>query len=409
MPTSRPNRFLARTIADEKGVALPLALLGLVAASIVVTTALVTSSTEVALSRAHQDAVAGLYVAEGALEQFVARKAALAAAGTDSLHPVTDDARIAGTLVTAARLHEIIFQTADDTIRQNSTFSLLGRPSSGRGRSVGVLVGTQRKAKLFKVDVNAGLTVGGDISVSGSSVISDGRNAVCDSAAAPNALQVTQGSTIKREGNAKIEGKADTATFSKEELVTRMLGGMTLPEAARYATIKFAPGEYSSKARSYDGSAVRDRNHKYNWGCPAGHGCATVVGNEANRGYYPTVAIDAGGGTVVIEGDHGQGVLIIYNGSVQIKGNLTYQGIVLVEKDLLIEGTGGSSGGVKVEGAVLALGQNSTVQDNASGNAVITYNKCIITDAQAAANTQRLASAPQAFPARTYGWFEVVR
>jgi hypothetical protein len=120
------------------------------------------------------------------------------------------------------------------------------------------------------------------------------------------------------------------------------------------------------------------------------------------------VSIDANGGKVVLEGDHGQGVLVIHNGSLEIKGNVNYSGIIVVEQDLVVQGTGGG-GGVKIEGAVVALGENSTVQDNVSGNATIIFNRCVTVEALEGANAHRLAAAPQTFPSQTSSWFEYIR
>ena len=65
----------------ERGVALPLALLGLVGVSLIVTTALLTSSTEYAISSAHQDATRALYIAEGGLQAYVAEYGSALAPG----------------------------------------------------------------------------------------------------------------------------------------------------------------------------------------------------------------------------------------------------------------------------------------------------------------------------------------
>ena len=36
---------------------------------------------------------------------------------------------------------------------------------------------------------------------------------------------------------------------------------------------------------------------------------------------------------MTINGDYGQGILIVVNGSLKIQGNFIFRGIVLVEKD----------------------------------------------------------------------------
>lgn len=395
---------------DRRGVALPLALLGLVVVSFLVTSAIVTSGAELVVSSTHQTATSALYEADGAVERYVGIKAAAAATSTDSLSPTLSQPELLdGFDMHVARLSSST-QTASGMMSQRQLYSVVARPHDGRGRSVGALVRTARDVKLFNLTVTSGLSVGGDVSITGTSTISDGRGTTCG-VASQNAVEVSSGSTITQEGTSTVEGNQTVMDYTKEQMVERLLGGLTLQEAIAYASIKFGPGEYSQRSKSWDSSTgPRTREDKYNWGCPANSGldCTTAAGNESNVAYYPMVAINANNGTVAIEGDHGQGVLIIYNGSVAIKGNMVYEGIIIVEQDLTIQGTS-SGGGVKIEGAIVALGQNSSVEDNASGNATVVYNACINAKAQEEANDQRLAAAPQIFPNRTTNWFELVQ
>jgi hypothetical protein len=69
-------RGLGSVGRGEGGIALPLALLGLVSMSLLATTALITSSTELAISTAHRSATAALYSAEGGLQAYVAGQGA---------------------------------------------------------------------------------------------------------------------------------------------------------------------------------------------------------------------------------------------------------------------------------------------------------------------------------------------
>lgn len=395
-------------IRNQRGVALPLALLGLVIVSFLVTAAIVTSGSEVLSSSAHQQGTTALYKADGLLERYVARKADKALSLSDSLSPTPPggDSKW-GFRFDVARLYTRLDTLPGDTLAQNQTYSVLASPDDKRGRSVGVLVPTSRRAKMFAVNMPAALTVGGNVDVAGASTISDGRNTGCG--AAPNAVQATKGSSITRQGQAVIEGKADTASFDKSELIDRYLGGQTLAQSAADAKIKFAAGEFAGKASSLDQlSLPKPQTDKYNWGCPSADACALVLGNESNLAYYPTIAIDAGGGKVQIDGNHGQGILIIHNGSAEFKGSFMFKGIILVEKDVVIQGNS-SLGGVKIDGTVMALGQNSSVADNVSGSATITYNRCVVETMTNPINIPRVLSAPQRFLERPHSWFEVIR
>lgn len=409
--SSRPVSRQRATRLDRRGVALPLALMGLVVVSLLVTAALLTSSTELALSSAHQDGVGALYASDDALEQFIGTKAVTTPG--DPLRAIADTL-VGGTRITVSRLRNLESETTD-SMKQLEEFAVVARPADGRGRTVGTLLTSLRAAKKLNISVEAGMTTGGDLKVSGNSVISDS-STTCAHAGSENAVQVSAGSTITREGNAVIDGTADTATFTKDSMVVQLLGGMSLQEAASKASIRFGPGEFDSsnkRAKSYDANGPLPRSDKYNWGCPrnSGDACVTASKNDTidNTAYYPSVSIDAGGGTVILNGDHGQGVLIVHNGSLSIQGNFIFEGILLVEKDLSIKGTGGgSTTETKISGAVLALGESSTIEDNVSGNAVISYDMCTITSSQGAFNDQRLQNTPQKFaPQRS--WFELVR
>lgn len=405
--SSRPLLRQRTTRLDRRGVALPLALMGLVVVSLLVTAALLTSSTELALSSAHQDGVGALYASDDALERFIGRRAVTT---PDTPLSATPGILVEGTLITVSRLRNLESETTD-SIKQREEFAIVARPADGRGRTVGTLLTATRAAKKLSVSVDAGMTTGGDLKVSGNSVISDS-SATCAHAGSEHAVQVSAGSGITVSGSARIDGTADTATFTKDSMVVQLLGGMTLQEAASKATIKFAAGEFNGRAKSYDANGPRPRSDKYNWGCPAKSSdpCLTASKNDTidNTTYYPSVAIDAGGGTITLNGDHGQGVLIVHNGSLSIQGNFVFEGILLVEKDLSVKGTGSGSTETKISGAVLALGESSTIEDNVSGNAVISYDMCNITSSQNAFNDQRLEKTQQRFaPQRS--WFELVR
>lgn len=397
-----------RAPADERGFAFPLALLGLIVVSLLVTTTLLTSSSEYAMSRAHADAATSLYSVDGAAQQYLALKSSGAGLSppTDSLSPVSGDARVAGYRMTVTELQNSGFTRVGGNLVQNQTYSILSVPASGTGRRVSMLVRTQRSATPFRLNVTSGLTVGGNVKLTGSTVVSDGRDASCDSAAAASAVQVTAGSTIIKQGAAKIVGKADTASFDKNALPGVVLGSMSLAQLAAMANVRFTAATFSGKPSSTSGGVPRTRTDKLNWGCPPGEACTSVAGNYSNTQYFPIVDIDAQGGTVGIQGTEGQGILIVRNGSLDITGNFVYHGIILVEKDLSVKGAGGT---MKLEGAVVSFGKNSDVDDLASGNSVIRFDRCSVAAAESGANQNLLTTAPQVIRGRPFGWREVIQ
>src|SRR5688572_11463397 len=122
---------------DERGVALPLALLGLVTVSLLVTTALVTSSTELAISGAHRDATEGLYSAEGGLQAYVAERGTTAqndaGQGEFTFAPAAGGPRVRVSVVQlGSRLNP------DQT--RLRLLNVMARPAANGGRTVSALI-----------------------------------------------------------------------------------------------------------------------------------------------------------------------------------------------------------------------------------------------------------------------------
>jgi hypothetical protein len=392
---------------DERGVALPLALFGLIAASVMVTSALVTSSREVSISRAHQEGTHDLYAADDALEQFVAARAGAAITPSERLLggdydvAVDDDAYT----VTVADLYESTATfLASGAYERREVYSLIAAQSDGRGRSVGALIETVRSATPITLDIDSGLTLGTNTTISGSAKVSNGSDAaLCDSASALNAIRHSSDSEITRQGNGhSIIGGIQQDEREAAELMTDVLNGATIDQLASHAQIKFGP-MYNQPA--FSGSPVSTATaSNYRWGCPA----ALVTGcTAAQSSYFPVVVIDANGGTVDITGTHGQGTLIIRNGHANIRGVFVYQGIVLIEGSLQIRGN------PRIEGAVVAMGDETVIDPEDStmsnGNPTIRFNKCQIVEAQRGLTSSSLDSSPQNINTPTFAWFEVIR
>jgi hypothetical protein len=292
--------------------------------------------------------------------------------------------------------------------------SLLAEPlrnGSPQGRAIIAMV---RQAGLFTtmaLNVNEGAVVGSDLEVGGNSKIID-RSTACADSVGGGAVLHANGTTVEKTGSGEISGAVRQAQTAGEAFVTSILRGRTLPELGRLADIQFGTmfnkAAFPSNARaSSDASDPRMR-----WGCPARMGFTCPV--PADTLYYPAIAIDAGGGAVDLQGDYGQGILIVVNGSLKITGNFQFKGIMLIEGFIEMTGTGGVTGS-KVEGSVVAFGRNtggtsSKVDESvSSGNAVISYNRCQVNAAQAAFNARARQFPSFQAPSTTFAWYEVVR
>jgi hypothetical protein len=408
-------------LRGRRGVALPVALIGLVAVSLLVTTMMLTGSTEFAIGSAHRQASASLFDADRALEEYVAQQVV---AGPTNWLQATAAGEPATVLlqpgnvsygVTIARLSwSDNLGGANANLQADETYSLLAQPTDGRGRTVGAFVHLRRMAAGLTTSLNAGATSGGDLKVSGNATISDGRSGTnycsADDNQADFAVQVTAGSKITQGGNSTFEGAADTADFTKEQMADVLLGGRTLDEIAEMAEIKFGDRWDEPDFQTTTIWSAAGTDPRYNWGCPAqlGAACPTNVSPDSSTNRFVVVAIDAGGGTVKINGRYGQGMIVVVNGSLEIQGNFIYKGIILVEKDMNIRG--GSAGQEsKIEGGIVAFGQSSTVEDNITGTATIKYNICAIRDAERALNNSTLQNVRPVRQGGSFAWYELIR
>ncbi|HYH83215.1 MAG TPA: hypothetical protein VEX86_25690 [Longimicrobium sp.] len=417
----RPN--LRPTPLGRSGIALPLALLGLVVVTLLVTTLLVTSGSEFAVSASQRDADRSLYAANGALEGYVAGQ--VASGVVNAFVEGADATQFDGvpyTLSLALLSNQVTITPSSGSGLE--TWSLTAVPTLPvRGRGVGALVRVTRTLTNARLNVNAGFTSGGNVKVGGSATVSDGTGQVgCDSTKSAYSVEVTAGSTVDA-GDGNLQGAWQTSATTKAGLMRSVLGMPLDSLALQTAQIKFGPmftaarmcpdrpsgvcPTWPNNVRPSHTFSLAGADSVYNWGCPVGHignnDCSTA---GANR--FVVVAIDGNGTDVKLNGDWGQGVLMILNSTLEIQGNFVFRGIVLVDKDLKITGGNGPYVG-KMEGTVVAFGENSQVTDNVLGNATIRYNRCSINDAQNALNRNRLDQMPQRLGQPTFAWYELVR
>ena len=403
------SRAAAVPATDERGVALPLALFGLVAVSILVTSALVTSSMELALSRAHQAGAQSLFEADASLEQFVAQRAAMVsnthqrfATGAFVVDP---GAGTAYRLNVAELFRAAPITLEDGSIERREKYSLVAEPEGTYGRAVAAMIEVLRTAVPVSFNVDSGLTLGTNTTISGNATISDGSSpgVECDSATADAAIRHAAGTTLTRQGAAHdVFGEIVLDDRDAGELMDYVLGGHTIEELAEMAEIKFGP---AFDKPAFSGSPSQTNNNaSYRWGCPA----QMVSGCTAQQAaYFPTVAIDANGGSISLTGTHGQGIIVVLNGDLEIAGNFKFGGIIISEGTLRVTGT------PRLEGAVVAMGDEAVIDPGdatmTSGNSLIRFNKCQIVNAVQSLTLQSLETSPQIIDTPTYAWFEVVR
>lgn len=394
---------------DRRGVALPLALVGLVAVSLLVTTALLTSSTESAISAAQSNSARTLYVAEGGLQEYL-RQTVAAGAG---LQPGVNTVTVEGqqVQVTTALLHS---RTDNPLTSVSRTLSLLAEPMQGgqsRGRAIIAMVRQNGVFTTMSLNVNEGAVVGSDLEVGGNSKVID-NSTICSDTVGAGAVKHADGTTVKTTGSGDIDGEITKSRNRGQDFVEEILGqGKTLRDFADLGEIQFGSmfnkPEFPNNAKA-EWNATDPRMR---WGCPTKMGFTCPSG--ADTTFYPIIAIDAGGDAIDMQGDHGQGILIVVNGSMKITGNFLFKGIILIEGYVDMSGTGGQTGS-KIEGSVVAFGQNTNQrsrvdESETSGNAVIAYNRCAVNAAQQSFNNRSQRFPRYQAPSTTFAWYEVVR
>lgn len=400
-------------LRSRRGVALPLALTGLVVVSLLVTTAMLTGSTEASISSAQSNGTRSLYDAESALQnrlQTITTSGVGLTAGQVNVLLAENQRNVR---VTTALLRDQF--NLERTVRTR-TASLLAEPlgtdGNPLGRAVVAMVQQEGNVANMNLRVNEGAVVGTDLTVGGNSKVID-RSALCSDTVGAGAVLHAQGAEVDENGSGDIQGAVRESSKSGQDFVNEILDNRSLRDFANYANLKFGPAFGRPSFPTNGRASWNASDTLYRWGCPSNVGvdCSTA---GAQRDYYPVIAIDANGGVVDLQGEHGQGILIILNGSLQITGNFRWKGIMLIDGYIDMSGTGGQTGS-KVEGSVVAFGnntggRNSRVDESETqGNAVISYNRCEVKAAQEAYNRMARENPVYAPPSTTFAWYEVVR
>ena len=395
------GRSMLKVLKDRDGVALPLALIGLVAVSLMITTALVTSSTEAAISTAHQDATRSLYVAEGGLQAYVASNGVGLVPGAVAVNYVppggsADDAVV----ITPTHLGDRALG-GGSLLRM---FSVASRSVNNGAREVVAMVrqvfppGTP-----FQTNVQSAITLSGDMSVRGNAFTVNGRIQAGDTCATQGVASVHHAvdsditvnnnnhwnnflGTDEAGNNTQGQGSLKNSNTTKEELVREVLGlseGMTLEDLIN----RIPPEKKWGPRFSPEGGPLRTFS-----------GTVTAADGVA--------VVDADGGYVDLEGV--EGLLIIVNGHLRMRGNAQFAGIIIVEGNFDLAGT------PTVRGALISLDDtNENVIDLdesaiGAGHITVQYDACMIRTAEE--NFAEIASnnLPPTIQS-TLSWMEVVR
>ncbi len=394
------SKFLNR-LRDERGVALPLALLGLIAVTLMVTGILLTSSTEVAISGAHQDATSAPYVAEGGLQSYVAEQGIYlaSAAGTGAISYTPAGATSDQTVdITVTRLSERVIPTTGG--EKERIYSIVAEPTSNGSRSVGLFARHRIPPPIpFNTNIESAVTIGGDLDVNGNAFTVTGRSTTCGSGGV-QAVVGSQDSDIHANTETHLDNFVGTdslgnQTVGRDAIETRDL---TREELAAH-TLGLTEGQ------TLDDLIDRiPADHK--WGprfSPDPENIRTFDGTVSPEDLV--AVIDADGGTVDLNGV--SGLVIIVNGDLSMSGSAAFAGIIIVEGNFRLQGT------PTVSGALISLAMEGTNEIDldtsaiSSGHITVQFDQCAVNVAQDAFDATAVEATPIVLP--TFAWFEVVR
>jgi Tfp pilus assembly protein PilX len=396
---------------DERGIALPLALMGLVVVTLLVTAALLSSSTEMATSQAHTDGAQGLYQAEAAVDRYVSAVAIASARLQDSTgvrtytladdDPGTTDPRVQLTTTTLSAV-----TAANGAVTRR--FSIVSEPMRGntaRGRAVVAMVTQVTPPPLpFNTNVKSAIALGGDLDVNGNAFTISGRLQSSDTCASRgvDAVQKTSDSDITANNLNHMRNFIGTDTLgnstSGNSAITTVAGASR--EQLAYAALGLAAGQTLDDLIN---ALPPSKKFGPRFGTP-------VSAFDGRVDWTDKVAVvDGNGGAVELQGD--SGVVIIVNGHVRMRGSSSFKGIIIVEGNFDLAGT------PTVNGAIISLGIRETPEGNiinldtnaiGNGHVTVQFNKCSI---RAAERAFRNASADGALPSTNapFAWFELVR
>jgi hypothetical protein len=269
------------------------------------------------------------------------------------------------------RLNDQVF-LVDITARDKQSRS--GVAGGGARQRLGQLV----RIRLVDFKIGAALTTRGGVSLKGNALV-NGRDTIpqgwdptyCDTIGdttkagvrTPDSSQVDMQDPNQLQGNPQIrqDTSVNASTFNQ-------FGDISYASIAASATVQLPGGNYKIQPTLAGGAC--NKADMTNWG--DGMNPAQPCGS-----YFPVIHI---AGNVTLNGDQGQGVLLV-DGDLRIDGGFVFYGIVLVQGSLSTQGGGATD--AHFYGAVMA--RNVDLELNSlAGNATLQYSKCAVTNAMEA-------------------------
>ena len=333
--------------ADERGMALALAIFALVVVGALVAGAFLAGHLEQRTGRSSLYAEQAADAAEAGAAELLASWDAptlnALAPGSVATFPSTPLAGRASYHPTVTRLNAQLFLVQSHGTRVNASGGTLAR------RTVGLVA---RLASLGE-GPGAALTTGKPVEIAGDEVTISGN----DSASAA--------------ANECAPGRSRPAarTAPPSSAVFAMFGDVEFERLAAHATIVLPDTTLTSSLRpSLDDRNRCDTGDGANWGEPRTSSGAAF---KACRRYFPIV-FAKGPRLTIAAGGRGQGILLVA-GDLEITSDFDFTGLIVVKGGVRMSGPGS-----RITGALLAANEQEQSRTQLAGNATVQYSSCAL-------------------------------
>jgi hypothetical protein len=384
-----------RLAADERGIALVIALLAIIVIGALVIGAFFAGRMEMQSGRNALYTGQATEVAEMGLTDAFA-----------SWNSTWNKFGVGGDSVEAT-VYPLASTASDNSLRYTRIFRRMRAGTfliTSRGEKLdrsGAILATRLLARIGKlvppwIDVEAAVTSKGDVVVSGTSNI-DGDDTFPpgwgDCTAAPNLAGIRTSGTVTTNGTPTIDGNPPRNEHDAtvvDSLFQKPYNSM-LPYKS--ITINGSPS-WNGLGPSTTGSPVRcNTGDDHNWGEPGRAGQpmeGTAPLTPVCQDYFPVIWASGG---LKLQTGRGQGVLLVA-GDLEVRGNFEFDGIIIVLGQVTTSGTGN-----KITGGIMA--NNAQIGDltGFAGNHTVLYSQCAIARA--------VRGSAKGFPLTERNWVQI--
>ena len=238
----------------------------------------------------------------------------------------------------------------------------------GGGGGARQRIGMLARIAPIEFGIKASLTTQGGVSVGGNALVNGADQnptgwTSCDPPGAPMAGVRDNGGTVSTGGSGSVTGNppvVNDPTIKDSTFTT--FGGATYSQLAGRANITLGGGNLNIAPVVTNG--VCDKTILTNWG--DGDTPTSPCGS-----YFPIIHVT---GSLTVNGVQGQGILLV-DGDLMVNGSFNFYGIVILQGDL--KTAGGGTSDAHFWGGVMAKNADLSTQ-NLNGHATLNFSSCSI-------------------------------